>query len=66
MLPIASRLMYVMPGKAVAAYNEEHRGKYLVSTDRVIGVELNGEALDDNLIAVRKAGTTHTVTVTVG
>lgn len=33
-----------MPGSDVAAYNEEHRGKYLVSTDRVIGVELNGEA----------------------
>jgi hypothetical protein len=33
----------VMEGQTVAIFNEEHRGKYLVSHDRVIGVELGGE-----------------------
>ncbi|MDY7109852.1 MAG: DUF3179 domain-containing (seleno)protein [Planctomycetota bacterium] len=34
----------VMDGTAVAAFNEAHRGKYLVSHDRVIGVEIGEEA----------------------
>jgi len=33
-----------MPGADVAALNEQQRGKYLVSGDRVVGVVLNGEA----------------------
>jgi hypothetical protein len=33
-----------MPGRDVAARNEEMRGKYLVPSDRVIGVKLNGQA----------------------
>ncbi len=33
-----------MRGDAVAAFNQERRGKYLVSDDRVIGVVVNGEA----------------------
>ena len=33
-----------MPGSRVAAFNEERRGKYLVSDDRVIGLVVNGEA----------------------
>jgi hypothetical protein len=34
----------VMPGDEVAELNEKHRGKYLVSDDRVIGVAVAGEA----------------------
>jgi hypothetical protein len=34
----------VMAGGDVAAFNEEHRGKYLVSDDRVVGVVLHGDA----------------------
>lgn len=34
----------VMPGSAVAGFNAQRRGKYLVSDDRVIGLELRGEA----------------------
>ena len=33
----------VIPGADVARINAEERGKYLVSTDRVIGVSVNGE-----------------------
>jgi hypothetical protein len=33
-----------MPGTTVTRFNEEHRGKYLVSDDRVIGVSLGGES----------------------
>ncbi len=35
---------YVMTPAEADAYNEEHRGKYLVPSDRVIGVVLEGEA----------------------
>ena len=34
----------VIPGRDVAQINARQRGKYLVSSDRVIGVALNGEA----------------------
>jgi hypothetical protein len=34
----------VMDGQAVATFNEEHRGKYLVSHDRVVGVQVGDEA----------------------
>lgn len=34
----------LMRGGEVAAFNREHRGKYLVPTDLVIGVALGGEA----------------------
>jgi hypothetical protein len=34
----------VMDGTAVAMFNEEHRGKYLVSHDRVIGVRVGDQA----------------------
>jgi hypothetical protein len=34
----------VMAGGEVLRYNDEHRGKYLVSDDRVIGVALGGES----------------------
>jgi hypothetical protein len=34
----------VMPGAGVASWNEAHRGKYLVSGDRVIGVWIQGAA----------------------
>ena len=33
-----------MPGASVTAHNREHYGKYLVPGDRVIGVEIAGEA----------------------
>jgi hypothetical protein len=33
-----------MAGSAMAAFNSEHRKKYVVTNDRVIGVVLNGEA----------------------
>jgi len=33
----------IMAAEEVAVFNQAHRGKYLVSDDRVIGVELNGE-----------------------
>ena len=33
-----------MAGSAMAAFNAEHRKKYVVTNDRVIGVVLNGEA----------------------
>ncbi len=33
-----------MPGAQVQAYNEEERGKFLVSDDRVIGLVINGQA----------------------
>ena len=32
----------MMRGSDVVAFNEEHRGKYLVSEDRVVGVALGG------------------------
>jgi hypothetical protein len=34
----------VIPGRAVARINAEQRGKFLVPTDRVIGVTVNGES----------------------
>ncbi len=34
----------VLPGRDVADFNSQQRGKYLVSNDRVIGVTLNGES----------------------
>ncbi|MHC5025127.1 MAG: DUF3179 domain-containing (seleno)protein [Planctomycetota bacterium] len=34
----------VMPGREVAAQNEQERGKFLVSADRVIGVVIDGVA----------------------
>jgi len=34
----------VIPGRDIAQLNASQRGKYLVSSDRVIGVTLNGEA----------------------
>lgn len=34
----------VITAAEVARINDEERGKYLVSTDRVVGVEINGEA----------------------
>ena len=34
----------MMRGSDVVAFNEEHRGKYLVSEDRVVGVTLGGAA----------------------
>lgn len=37
-------LPQVMRGADVATFNEEHRGKYLVSEDRVIGVRIDGTA----------------------
>ncbi len=33
-----------VPGAQVATINEEHRGKFLVGADRVIGIVINGEA----------------------
>ena len=34
----------VMPGTEVQTWNDEHRGKYLVSDDRIAGVVIDGEA----------------------
>lgn len=42
-LPVLDHPVFITPGEA-DAINKEERGKYLVSTDRVIGVAIGGEA----------------------